>query len=81
MAVREIPGDYPEIILSRAKRRFKNSLKEREIAVAALPYRGKIRPMALVTELRGENFYVVTIFPLTEREIARRIQNKRWTPL
>lgn len=75
---RKIPRNYPSKILSKPDARFIDSVTNYKIAVRSLMYNFKIRPMVVVYDIIKSEIQIITIHPISSREIANKLKRERW---
>jgi hypothetical protein len=79
LVIRHIERDWPEHIIRQAERRFTDTATGYRIAVATVAYRGSNHLMMVAFEETDNEIVAVSIHPLDERDIERKIRNGRWT--
>lgn len=79
LEIRRIPEDYPRIIYEDPDDRYYDIEEERLISIKQLHYNGRIRPMMIAYEEKGDVAEIVTIHPITELKITNRRIRGRWT--
>jgi hypothetical protein len=80
LALRHIERPLPETIIRQATRRFSDAATGYRIAVATVAYRGADHLMMVVFEETESEIVAVSIHPLEERDVERKVRNGRWTP-
>lgn len=75
---RQIPLNYPSKIITKPDQKYFDNLTQHYIAIRKLEYNRKVRSMALVYDIIGEEIQVITIHPISAQEISNRIRRKRW---
>ena len=75
---RKIPRNYPSQILARPDAQFIDTVTNHRVAVKDLKYNLKSRPMVVVYDIIGLEFQVITIHPITNKEIGNKIKRGRW---
>ena len=80
LVLRRIERDLPERIIREADRHFTDSTTGYQIAVATVVYRGAEHLMMVAFEETEGEIVAVTLHPLDERDVARKIRNGRWIP-
>ena len=80
MVLRAIPEGLPETIYQEADSHFFDTQTGSIVAVKRLLFQGRERDMALSYTGSGEDVLLVTLHPLREGQLERRIQSGRWTP-
>jgi hypothetical protein len=78
LALRHIGRDVPERIIRQAERTFTDTATGYRIAVATVAYRGVNHLTMVVFEETESEVVAVSIHPLDERDIDRKIRNSRW---
>ena len=80
LVLRRIERDLPERVIREAERRFADTATGYRIAVAIAAYRGANHLMMVVFEETEREIVAVSIHPLDERDVERKVRNGRWTP-
>lgn len=75
---RKIPRNYPNKILSKPDARFIDSATNYKIAVKSFMYNFKVRPMVVVYDIIKSEIQVITIHPISSKEIANKLKRGRW---
>lgn len=75
---RLIPYDYPRKVYQKAKLHFVDSLTGHYIAVSKMQYAGKLRNLVVSYDIINTNVEIITIHPISYREINKRLISKRW---
>lgn len=75
---REFPKDYPRRVYLKSKLRFFDTATNHNIAVTKMKYAGKLRNLAISYDIIGQNIEIVTIHPVSDKELKRRIETGRW---
>jgi len=78
LILRRIDRDLPERIIREAVRTFTDMATGYRIAVATVGYRGVDHLMMVVFEETASEIVAVSIHPLDERDVERKIRNGRW---
>ena len=78
LVLRHIERDLPERIIREAERSFTDIATGYRIAVATVVYRGGDHLMMVAFEETGSEIVAVSIHPLEERDVDRKIRNGRW---
>jgi hypothetical protein len=78
LVLRHIGRDVPERIIRQAERTFTDTATGYRIAVATVAYRGVNHLMIVVFEETESEIVAVSIHPLDERDVERKIRNGRW---
>ena len=78
LVLRHIGRDVPERIIRQAERTFTDTATGYRIAVATVAYRGVNHLMMVVFEETESDVVAVSIHPLDERDVDRKIRNGRW---
>jgi hypothetical protein len=68
------------LIIREADRNFTDSVTAYQIAAATVVDRGAHHLMMVAFEETEGEIVAVTIYPLDERDVARKIRNGRWIP-
>lgn len=75
---RKIPEDYPKKIYNQAKLKLFDTKTRHHIAVARAKYAGRISNLAISYDIIGENIEIITIFPISEKELKNKVASGRW---
>jgi hypothetical protein len=78
LVLRHIERGLPERIIRQAQRSFTDTATGYRIAVATVVYRGADHLMMVVFEETEREIIAVSIHPLEERDVERKIRNGRW---
>lgn len=78
LALRHIERELPERIIREAGRNFTDTATAYQIAVATVVYRGRDHLMMVAFEETESEIVAVSIHPLEERDVERKIRNGRW---
>jgi hypothetical protein len=78
LVIRHIGRDLPERIIREAERSFTDTATGYRIAVATVAYRGANHLMMVAFEETESELVAVSIHPLDERDVDRKIRNGRW---
>jgi len=78
LVIRHIGRDLPERIIREAEQRFTDTAIGYRIAVATVAYRGADHLMMVAFEETESEIVAVSIHPLNERDVDRKIRNGRW---
>ena len=78
--MRQIERDLPERIIRQPERVFRDVATGYQVAVASVSYRAGGHLMMVVYEELAEEIIAVTIPPLDQRDLNRKLQSGRWTP-
>jgi hypothetical protein len=78
LIIRHIGRDLLERIIREAKQGFTDTATGYQIAVATVDYRGADHLMMVVFEETESEIVAVSIHPLNERDVDRKIRNGRW---
>jgi nitrogenase molybdenum-iron protein alpha/beta subunit len=78
LVIRNVASDLPERIIREAERNFTDTSTGYRVAVAMAVYRGADHLMMVVFEETGCEIVAVSIHPLEERDVERKIRNGRW---
>lgn len=76
---RKIPNDYPKKIYLKSKQKYFDSQTSHHIAVSSLLYAGKLRNMTISYDIIDEQIEIITIHPISDKEISDKIKSGRWT--
>lgn len=75
---RAIPHDYPRKVYQQAKMHFIDILTGHHIAISKMQYAGKLRNLVVSYDIINTNVEIITIHPISYREINKRLISKRW---
>jgi len=75
---RLFPIDYPRKIYNQAEIHYLDTQTNHFIAVGKLKYAGKMRNLAISYDIIGENIEIITIHPISEKELKNKINTGRW---
>lgn len=75
---RKIPKDYPKIIYTQSKLHYFDNETGHYIAVSKLKYAEKARHMVAVYDRIGEKIEIITVFPISAKELENKIKSGRW---
>lgn len=75
---RKFPNIYPRKIYKQAKRHYFDTQTRHFIAISRLEYAGKLRNLAISYDIIGEKIEIITIHPISVKEIKRRVLVGRW---
>lgn len=75
---RKIPDDYPKKIYLAAEQKYFDAATSHNIAVSKLKYAEKLRSMAVSYDIIGEQIEIITIHPISDKEIGNKIKTRRW---
>ena len=78
LVIRHIGRDLPERIIREAERSYTDTATGYRIAVATVAYRGANHLMMVAFEETESEIVAVSIHPLNERDVERKIRNGRW---
>jgi len=78
LVLRHIERALPERIIRLAQRRFTDTATGYHIAVATVVYRGTDHLMMVVFEETASEVVAISVHPLEERDVERKISNGRW---
>ncbi|MBI3302247.1 MAG: hypothetical protein HYZ72_09275 [Deltaproteobacteria bacterium] len=76
--LRHIERDLPERIIREAQRTFTDTATGYRIAVATVVYRGAAHLMMVAFEETEIEIVAVSVHPLEERDVERKVRNGRW---
>jgi hypothetical protein len=79
LRVRGIPQDMPERIYRESNQRYYNHHTLRHIAVMQVYYRRRRTWMMIAYDQFPDRVEIVTIHPITKRQIRERLKRGRWT--
>ena len=75
-----IPEDVGEVVLQNPDARYYDRLRGRFVAVRRMYVLGAERDIGVAYEIEGNFTWLVTVFPLKERQQQNRMQRGRWVP-
>jgi hypothetical protein len=78
LVLRHIERDLPERIIREVQRSFTDTATGYNIAVTTAVYRGADHLMMVVFEETESEIVAISIHPLDERDVARKVRNGRW---
>jgi len=78
LVLRHIERALPERIIREAQRSFTDTAMGYSIAVTTAVYRGADHLMMVVFEETESEIVAISIHPLDERDVARKVRNGRW---
>lgn len=78
---RKFPYGFPKKIYNGAEIRLYDDLRKTCIAIKKLPYGGKSRKISIAYIQEGNCAKIITIHPENDKEINKRIKNRRWIKL
>jgi len=65
-------------VLENAKEFYLDSSRGHMIAIAKVNYKGKLRKMLVSYDKISTQLEVITIHPISEKDIEQKIASKRW---
>jgi nitrogenase molybdenum-iron protein alpha/beta subunit len=78
LVIRHIGRELPERIIREAERSFTDTATGYRIAVATVAYRGAHHLLMVAVEDTASEIVAVSLHPLDERDVERKISNGRW---
>lgn len=75
---RQIPQNYPKIIVDDPDAKYFDTLTDHKIAVKKLEYNEKLRPMVVSYDIIKDEIQIITIHPVSEQEIQNKLNRGRW---
>lgn len=69
-----------EVVLQSPDARYYDRVRHRFVAVRRMHVIGAEREIAVAYEFEGNVTWLVTVFPLKERQQRNRMQSGRWVP-
>lgn len=78
LKIRNIPKEYPKIILENPNHKFYDNIEKKNVAIKKLIYNGKLRNMLIAYEIKKYYIEIVTIHPINNNQIINRIRSGRW---
>ena len=79
LVLRHIERDLPERIIRNAQRTFADTATGYRIAVATVVYRAADHLMMVAFEETASEIVAVSVHPLEERDVERKVRSGRWT--
>jgi len=77
--IRRIPARMPERIYRESKQRYYNHHSLRHIAVMEVHYHRRRTLMMIAYDQIPDHVEIVTIHPITKKQILDRLRTGRWT--
>jgi hypothetical protein len=78
LVLRHIQRKLPEHIIREAQRGFADTSTGYRITVATVVYRGADHLMIVAFEEAESEIVAVSVHPLDERDVERKVRNGRW---
>ena len=78
LKTREIPFNYPELILKNPENNYYDNLENKNIAIKKLIYNGKLGYMMIAYESKKNYVEIITIHPISLNQIINRVKSRRW---
>ena len=78
LRIRRVARQLPARVYRKAEERFSDTVTGHEIAIARLPYRGKVREVMVAYDRVSEGVELVTIHPLRPEQKQSRVHSGRW---
>jgi hypothetical protein len=75
---REISLKLVREIFDRAEEFYFDSWRKHFILVAKVDFNGKLRKMLVSYDKIGQKIEVITVHPISQKDIKQRIKSKRW---
>lgn len=75
---RKIPRNYPKKIISKPDAQYIDTRTGYNIAMRRMKYNYKLRPMVVVYDIIGLEAQVITIHPISHKEINNKLKRGRW---
>ena len=75
---RLFPADYPKKVYKSAKLKLFDTATKHNIAISKLEYAGKIRNIQISYDIIEKGIEIITIHPVSNKEIQRRLLIGRW---
>lgn len=75
---RQFPYDYPQRIYKQAELKLYDNFTNHHISILKLKYTGKTRSIAISYDIIKDIVEIITIHPISENDIEKRIRQKRW---
>lgn len=79
ITVRKIPEDMPKRIYRECRQRYYNHQSLRHIAVMEVYYNRRRTLMMIAYDQYSDHVEILTIHPITKRQVRDRLQTGRWT--
>ena len=81
LALGGIPYTLPAKICRLSKEHYFDKYTFKNVAVARVKFKGRLREMVVVYEKLGGSIKLITVHPLKTSQKANRIQSGRWQKL
>ena len=75
---RKIPIKLVKEVLENAEEFYFDNLRSHSIVIAKINYKGKLRKMLVSYDKIRLQFEVITIHPISEKDINQKVESKRW---
>lgn len=75
---REIPLGLVEEIFEKSEENYWDNLRNRYIVISSVNYKGKQRKLLAAYDRIGEDKKVITVHPISDEGIQRRLFSGRW---
>lgn len=75
---RNFPESYPKRIYKNARNHYFDTKMNRYIAVSRLKYADGLRNLAIAYDILGRRIEIVTIYPVSDKELRSKIRTGRW---
>ncbi|MFQ5711883.1 MAG: hypothetical protein ACE5GD_08925 [Candidatus Geothermarchaeales archaeon] len=78
MVIRGVPEELPEMVFRGAERRFRDEATGHFVALKKTSYAGKRRLIMVVYDVKDGVVEIVTVHPISSRQVESRIKSLRW---
>ena len=78
LKIRKIPRSYPKLIFQKPDQKFLDAETGHKIAIKRLEYNEKVRPLVISYDIIEKEIEIITIHPISEKEIENRVKRERW---
>jgi hypothetical protein len=75
---RKISKKLAKLVYSKAKKRYFDIYTKHHVAVAKVKHVGRSKMMMVAYDIIGDEIWIITAYPLKEKEIENRVQRGRW---
>lgn len=75
---RKFPNNYPRLVYKNTKIKFFDTLTNHYITISKLKYAGKLRNIMISYDRMGNRIDIITIHPISDKDINTRIKSGRW---
>ncbi len=78
LKVRKIENELPRKIFLQANHYYSDTITGSKVAIGIANYFGKQRELAVIFVDQRDCCYLITIHPLRDREMKKRVASGRW---